>query len=44
MSVSFASDIGWGKNILDIDRQLYTKYTLSPEEVEFIEKNVKVME
>ena len=39
-----ASDIDWSKSIPDIDRQLYTKYALSSEEVEFIENNVKAME
>ncbi|MBQ9206454.1 MAG: Eco57I restriction-modification methylase domain-containing protein [Treponema sp.] len=37
------SDIDWSKNIPEIDAQLYAKYGLSPEEVEFIEKNVKEM-
>lgn len=39
-----ASDIDWSKCISEIDKQLYTKYGLSPEEVKFIEKTVKVME
>jgi len=39
-----ASDIDWSKSIQGIDRQLYTKYALSSEEVEFIENNVKAME
>lgn len=37
------SDIDWTKSISDIDRQLYRKYGLSPEEVEFIETHVKEM-
>lgn len=39
-----SSDIDWSKTIPEIDKQLYAKYELSPEEVEFIEKNVKSME
>lgn len=39
-----SSDINWSKTIPEIDKQLYAKYELSPEEVEFIEKNVKSME
>lgn len=38
-----ASDIDWSKSIADIDRQLYKKYDLSPEEIEFIETHVKEM-
>ena len=37
------SDIDWSLPVPAIDKQLYAKYGLSPEEVEFIEKNVKVM-
>ena len=37
------SDINWSKSIPEIDAQLYKKYGLSAEEVEFIEKNVKEM-
>ena len=37
------SDIDWSKSIPEIDVQLYAKYGLSPEEVDFIEKNVKAM-
>lgn len=39
-----SSDIDWSKTIPEIDKQLYAKYELSPEEVDFIEKNVKSME
>ena len=39
-----ASDIDWSKSIPEIDRQLYAKYGLSEEEVEFIESHVKEME
>ena len=38
------SDIDWTKSIPEIDQQLYTKYSLSQEEIEFIEEKVKPME
>ena len=38
------SDIDWSKSIPEIDKQLYDKYSLSPEEIEFIETHVKEME
>lgn len=38
------SDIDWTKSIHEIDEQLYKKYNLSQEEIEFIETNVKEME
>ncbi len=38
------SDIDWNTSIANIDRQLYKKYNLSQEEIDFIEKNVKPME
>ena len=38
------SDIDWSKSIPEIDRQLYKKYGLSKEEIDFIETNVKEME
>ncbi len=37
------SDIDWSKSISEIDRQLYKKYKLSPEEINFIETHVKEM-
>ena len=37
------SDIDWSKSIHEIDLQLYKKYNLSEEEVEFIETHVKEM-
>ncbi len=37
------SDIDWSQSIHDIDQQLYKKYGLTAEEVDFIEKNVKEM-
>lgn len=41
---SSSSDIDWSKSIPEIDQQLYKKYGLSPEEIEFIETHVKEME
>ncbi|SER07720.1 Eco57I restriction-modification methylase [Lachnospiraceae bacterium NE2001] len=41
---SLKSDINWSKSIREIDQQLYKKYGLSKEEIEFIETNVKEME
>ncbi|WP_418240677.1 Eco57I restriction-modification methylase domain-containing protein [Ellagibacter isourolithinifaciens] len=38
-----SSDIDWLKTISGIDQQLYAKYGLSPEEIEFIETHVKEM-
>ena len=38
-----ASDIDWSKSIHEIDLQLYKKYTLSDEEINFIETHVKEM-
>lgn len=37
------SDIDWSKSIPEIDQQLYHKYGLSEEEINFIETNVKEM-
>lgn len=38
-----ASDIDWSKSIHEIDLQMYRKYGLSEDEVEFIEAHVKEM-
>lgn len=38
------SDIDWNKPIPEIDQQLYVKYGLSQDEIDFIETNVKQME
>ena len=38
------SDINWNVSIPNIDKQLYKKYGLSAEEINFIETNVKEME
>ena len=39
-----SSDIDWSKSIKEIDRQLYAKYGLDENEIEFIESHVKEME
>ena len=38
------SDIDWNKSVSEIDKQLYKKYGLSKDEIEFIESKVKSME
>ncbi|WP_301082292.1 Eco57I restriction-modification methylase domain-containing protein [Thomasclavelia cocleata] len=38
------SDIKWNKTIPEIDKQLYNKYGLSADEIEFIEQKIKPME
>lgn len=38
-----ASDIDWSKSVCEIDRQLYRKYGLDEQEVQFIESHVKEM-
>lgn len=35
------SDIDWSKSIPEIDQQLYKKYDLNEEEINFIETHVK---
>lgn len=37
------SDIDWSKSVAEIDRQLYHKYDLTADEIEFIETHVKEM-
>lgn len=37
------SDIDWDKNISEIDNQLYLKYNLNKDEINFIEKTIKEM-
>ncbi len=39
-----ASDIDWTKSISEIDQQLYAKYNLNQDEIEFIEKMIKPMD
>lgn len=41
---SALSDINWSVSIKEIDKQLYAKYKLTLDEVNFIESNVKEME
>lgn len=43
LDFSDKSDIDWSKSIDEIDQQLYKKYKLSKDEIDFIEKNVKPM-
>ena len=38
------SDIDWSKNISEIDKQLYSKYDLSEEEITYIESTIRPME
>lgn len=38
------SDIDWSQSISDIDKQLYAKYGLTEEEINFIETHVKEMD
>lgn len=38
------SDIDWNQSIADIDKQLYRKYKLDDDEIEFIEKMIKPMD
>jgi hypothetical protein len=38
------SDINWTQSIADIDRQLYRKYGLDQDEIDFIEEKVKALE
>ena len=37
------SDIDWSQPVANIDQQLYKKYDLTQEEIDFIESNVKEM-
>lgn len=38
------SDIDWNSSVSEIDKQLYKKYNLSEDEIQFIESKVKSME
>lgn len=38
------SDIDWTQSIADIDKQLYKKYNLDENEINFIEEKVRAME
>ena len=37
------SDIDWSRSVAEIDRQLYAKYTLTEDEIAFIESMIKPM-
>lgn len=37
------SDIDWSQSVAQIDKQLYAKYNLTPQEISFIETHVKEM-
>lgn len=39
-----SSDIDWSQSVAEIDAQLYKKYGLSQEEIDFIESKVKAMD
>ncbi|MCM1222059.1 MAG: hypothetical protein NC548_47075 [Lachnospiraceae bacterium] len=39
-----ASDIDWSQSIKDIENQLYKKYGLNQEEIDYIEKSIKQMD
>ena len=41
---TYASDIDWSVPISEIDQQLYKKYNLSAEEINFIKTAIKPME
>lgn len=41
---TYSSDIDWSKSIADIDHQLYKKYNLTSDEIDYIEKTIKPME
>lgn len=37
------SDIDWSQSVDGIDRQLYKKYNLTQQEIDYIEKTIKPM-
>lgn len=41
---TYDSDVDWTKSIPEVDKQLYAKYGLSQDEIDFIETHVKEME
>ena len=41
---TFNSDIDWSKTVAEIDQQLYAKYGLTEDEINFIESMIKPME
>ena len=44
LSYNTNSDIDWSSSIGEIDEQLYKKYGLEKDEIEFIERTIKAME
>lgn len=38
------SDIDWSQSVAEIDQQLYKKYQLSDDEINFIETKVQAMD
>ena len=38
------SDIEWSQSVANIDKQLYKKYGLTQEEIDYIESTIKPME
>lgn len=38
------SDIDWSQSVAEIDQQLYQKYGLSGDEIDFIETKVQAMD
>jgi len=43
-NLSSKSDIDWSKSVPEINKQLYAKYGLSKEEIDFIEEEIKPMD
>ena len=41
---TLSSDIDWSQSIENIDEQLYKKYNLSQDEIDFIESKVRAMD
>jgi hypothetical protein len=41
---SESSDIDWSKSVDEINKQFYTKYNLSEDDINFIEKMIKPMD
>lgn len=37
-------DIEWSQSISDTDQQLYRRYNLTSEEIDYVEKTIKLME
>lgn len=43
VDLTTAHDIDWSKSVEEIDQQLYKKYGLSQDEIDFIERTIKPM-